>query len=845
MVRHTPTIAPLALVAALTIGGCCGDPPRWADLEPLVLDSGAGSVELLDWIIDDRGDLEFDAASDDPGLIAYADGSTLELQAQPGWQGVATVALTAWDECGNEASTTVEVQVGEVGDDDDDTVDPFVDPCGVTFVYEPQGHPDAVAVAGTFNDWSTETHRMDLQPDGSYALYVDGDELPPGAYPYKFVEISGSSEGWACDPHAALIHCDEGYKDPHDNTWAQDCSLGADSCNSMVVVTDYDAPRLLVERLDIDHAGGTVSLEVSFAPGCAGDEAAAGSATLDGTAIESAWTGDGFQVDLDGLSEGRHTLRLRAEDGAGRQAEEVYVPLWIEAQDGWQRGVMYYAFVDRFVNGDRAIDGSEGAGYELSSYMGGDLQGVIDALDYLEDLGVNVIWLSNPQDNAEGAWEGDCADSSAYHGYWPDDPYAVEEHFGGEDALRDLVEAAHARQMRVVMDWVGNHVHQDHPYYRDHGDTWFNEPVMCRVGDDYSNFDDIPEVCWFAEYLPDIRYYEPEPLVQMVEDALWWITTYDLDGFRVDGAKHVPHSVLWNVTSRIDQLVEHAAAGGTTEFYTVGETFSFDRQWIVTYVNDHELDAQFDFPLYGAVRSALVDDGTTMRDLSAARADSDATYGGALMSTFLGNHDVSRFTSYGEVGGWADSSESACSVADVVGDDWWLQRLALAFTFLMTSPGLPLIYYGDEIGMPGYHDPDNRHPLWWYSATLNEDGPGPFGLDEYAAGLYHPQMGEVLDHVAALGAARRAHPALWSGDETEWWIDDDTWGYARVSGDDAALVILHRGWQDTTLDNGLEFAGLPADATYVDLLSGETFTAAGDAISIPMRGNSSRVLVVQ
>ncbi|MBT3220330.1 MAG: hypothetical protein HN348_14690, partial [Proteobacteria bacterium] len=726
------------------------------------------------------------------------------------------------------------------GDDDDD-FDPHVDPCGITFVYETEDNPDSVAVAGDFNEWSTETHLLEGRRDGLWSLFVDGDELSPGAWPYKFVEIDGSTEKWACDANAGLIHCEEGYKEPSDTSWTQDCSPGADSCNSMFIVDDFDKPRLAVTNLDIDSTIGTVDLEAEFKAGCAGDDAADWSATLDGTDIDDAWSESGFTFSLSGLSEGRHTIRLNAADGADREAESVHIPLWIEQDDGWQSGVMYYAFADRFANGDTSIDTSEGASSELASYMGGDFQGLTDALSYLEDLGVTIIWISNPQDNAENAWGGDCGTYSGYHGYWPDDAYAVEEHYGGASALKTLVAEAHSRQMRVVMDWVCNHVHQNHPYYQSHPE-WFNDQVLCKVGDDYSNFDLIPETCWFAEYLPDVKYYEPDPLDLMVEDAIWWAKEYDLDGFRVDGAKHVPHSVIWNLTTRLDEELEHSYAGGNQEFYTVGETFTFDRNLIVAYVNDNELDAQFDFPLYGTLRSAFIDDSATLQDLKNSMAASQSAYGDALMSTFLGNHDVSRFTSYGSAGSWAGSSDSACIVADAVTDDWWYGRLELAWTYLLTQPGIPLIYYGDEIGMPGHADPDNRHPLWWYSSAIANGTGGPFTLADFAGGIYHSQMEPVLWHLAALGQARRDHPALYGGAEAEWWSEADTYAYARVSGSDEALVIIHRGWWDATLENSLAFAGL-TDGTYTDVLSGDTFEASGDWISVFMAGNSSRVLV--
>jgi neopullulanase len=838
----------LALCLVIFAGGCCGDPPEWVDLAAVELVDGAGSFNLLEWVIDENTELSFESESEDEGLIAYVEGATLELQAQPGWEGIAFVVLTVFDDCGQSDAINLEVQVGDVGDDDDDddddddTVDPFVDPCGVTFVYEPQGNPTDVAVAGDFNDWATDTHPLEEQQDGTWALYLDKDELPPGLYPYKFVELDGAYEAWTCDPQAGLIHCEEGYKAPDDTSWTQDCTLNGDSCNSLLVVRDHDLPRLVVQELSIDAAAGDVVLDLSFRQGCAGDGPGDYTVELDGDEIDSGDSAPELIVTRDGLAPGRHTLRVTMADNAGRVADEVFVPFWVEERDGWERGVMYYAFIDRFVNGDTSIDTSEGASYELAGYMGGDFQGLIDALAYLDDLGVNIIWISNPQDNAEGPWGGDCGTYSGYHGYWPDDPFAVEEHYGGDAALHALVAEAHGRGMRVVMDWVGNHVHEDHPYYVQHAADWFNEPILCKIGDDYSNFDLIPETCWFAEYLPDIRYYEAAVLDQMVEDAIWWVRTYDLDGFRVDGAKHVPHSVLWNLGTRLNQEVEHRYAGGDQDFYTVGETFTFDRALITAYVNDNELDAQFDFPLYGTLRATFVDDTATFGDLEASMQASRDAYGDALMSTFLGNHDVSRFTSYGDAGGWADSEESACVVAEPIGDAWWYDRLQLAWSYLLTQPGIPLIYYGDEIGMPGYRDPDNRHPLWWYSAAINEST-GAFDLDEFADGLYHDAMAPVLWDLSALGQARRDHPAFYSGTETQWWLDTDTMAYARVEGSDQVLVILHRGWWETTLDNGLAFAGLDTDGTYVDILTGETFDASSDFISIFMPGNSARVLV--
>jgi len=233
-----------------------------------------------------------------------------------------------------------------------------------------------------------------------------------------------------------------------------------------------------------------------------------------------------------------------------------------------------------------------------------------------------------------------------------------------------------------------------------------------------------------------------------------------------------------------------------------------------------------------------------MVDLEAATATSDASYEGAVMSAFLGNHDVSRFVSYAASGSWADSDDSACVVADVPTDPALYDRLRLAWTFLLTRPGLPLVYYGDELGIPGYADPGNRLPLWWYSSAFGASG--EVGLEEVAAGLHHPDEHEaVLRHVAALGQARREHPALHEGAEAEWWIEPDVWAYARVSGDDEALVILNRSSSERTLSNGLSFAGLTPGGTWGDVLTGATFAASGDSLAVTVPALDARVLVLQ
>lgn len=735
---------------------------------------------------------------------------------------------------------------------DSDTVGP-AGSCATTFRFEATGDtpPDQVALAGVFNDWDSAANPLTEVSPGVWEGSVD---LPPGAHPYKFVEITEWSmgeqyEGFVCDPEAELVHCEVGYKEPWDMGWTHECGSGtSSSCNSMVVVPDCNAPQLELEQLSVDRSAGTASLSLAGLPGNGG-EIVDVQATLDGNPTSLSWSGTTGSLSLTGLSSGRHTVRIDATDASGNTAEQLYVPLWMDAagEAPYREGSIYFAFVDRFANGDLSIDGSEGATAPIADYMGGDFQGVTAMLDYLDDLGVRTIWLSNPQDNTEGAWAGDCdGDFAGYHAYWPDQARAVEEHFGTEADLHALVDGAHARGMRVIMDWVANHVHETHPYAANA--EWFNELAVCKDSSGgQSNWDRIPEECWFAPYLPDIDYSQPEILHLMVEDALWWVKTYDLDGLRVDAVKHMPHAVVWNLEERIRREIEHREAGGDTEFWTVGETFDgIERiQAYITTEGRPQLDGQFDFPLYYAVNSAFGERSITMYDLDAALLTSEGAWGGALMSSFLGNHDVMRFTSV-NTEGWQSSCEEGVGLRNA-GEPWdsaIYGRMRLAWTFLFTQDMVPLVYYGDEFGLPGYTDPDNRQPLWWRLGAV--DG-GSVGSVEEAAAEVGGEAGEVARHVGKLGRARRDHPAFWRGERVQWWIEDEVWAYARVDPEtgDQMLAVINRSDSERWLTNGLAFAGLTPGAVYVDVLTDEENTASGDEITVYLPPMSSRVYVLK
>ncbi len=714
--------------------------------------------------------------------------------------------------------------------------------------------PTSVSIVGDFNNWESGLHPLVEVSPGVWEADLP---LPVGHHIYRVAEVyewsQDTFETTTCDPGSELIQCPEGYKEPWDTQWEMTCGPGTESvCSSFVVVDDCTVPVLEVTSLSVDRSAGTASVVVEGTPGLSASGLTSAEVLLDGAAVSGSWTGTTLSLSLTGLSEGRHTLRITGTDDAGGTSEVLHIPFWTDeaGDDAFAAGSIYFAFVDRIANGDPSNDSPEGATDPLGEYQGGDYQGLIDILPYLDDLGVRTLWLSNPQDNAEGAWDGDCSSTyTGYHAYWPDQAREVEEHFGDGELLHQLVEEAHARNIRVIVDWVANHVHQDHPYAIDHPD-WFYPMALCK---DFSggqqNWDRIPESCAFAPYLPDIDYGNPDVLHAMVDDAIWWAKEYDLDGFRVDAVKHMPHSVPWNLEQRIRHELEFREAGGDTQFWTVGETFDGTER-IQAYISREgrpQLDGQFDFPLYYAVNSAFGNYSISLRDLESATIGSLAAWGpDALMSSFLGNHDVNRYTSFTNEG-WQSGCEGDGATprnASYVDNTDIHAGMRLAWTFLFTQPMVPLIYYGDEIGMPGYHDPDNRQPMEWYAGDIS--GGAVQSVSDMAAAV-GGQGATTVDHVGKLGRARQAHPGMWRGEMVQWWLEDDVWGYARVDPEtgDSTLTILNRSWDERWLSNGTTFAGLPSDGTLEDVLTGDTFTISGDSVNIQMDGKSSRVLVLR
>ncbi|MEW5740955.1 MAG: alpha-amylase family glycosyl hydrolase [Myxococcota bacterium] len=491
----------------------------------------------------------------------------------------------------------------------------------------------------------------------------------------------------------------------------------------------------------------------------------------------------------------------------------------------WRDAVIYFVFVDRFLDADPSNNCTVAGADPAGQYQGGDWKGVTRRIDegYFTQLGVNALWLTVPVKNPTVAGRGaDGRTYSGYHGYWPVDLDALESCFGTEADLKALVDAAHAKGIQVLFDFAMVHLHSSAPVFQQHPE-WFwpldfgGNQCVCGFGCDWNA---QGERCWFTDYLPHWNYTVPAARDYSVGRALALVERTGADGFRLDAIKHVDGSWLLELRRRLSAEVVPARTP-RPRFYLVGETYDFgNRDYLKSFVDvDTKMDGQFDFPLRLKLLQAVVMRQTPLTDLSAFVESNDAFYGPkAVMSTWIGNHDLGRVIHMAEdtplwVDPYADGKDRAWNNPPAVpGYRRPFERLANAFVFLFTSPGAPLLYYGDEVGLPGAGDPDNRRTMTW-------------------AGLTADQLW-LRGRVEKLGELRKRHAALRHGQRATLSVTADTWVYSMTKGAEVVYVALNRGDTDATV------TGLPAGAL-VDEYTG--VSVSGPSVQVPAR--SARVLV--
>ncbi|MFN3951859.1 MAG: alpha-amylase family glycosyl hydrolase [Thermaurantimonas sp.] len=386
----------------------------------------------------------------------------------------------------------------------------------------------------------------------------------------------------------------------------------------------------------------------------------------------------------------------------------------------WHATVWYFLMVDRFMNGDptndQKVDDPEIL--PLANYFGGDIEGIRTKIEdgYFDSLGVNAVWISPVTQNPEGAWGlwdkgGVRTRFSGYHGYWPVSNVRVDHRFGTDSELKALLSSGHQRGIRFILDYVANHVHQEHPVYRDNP-QWATPLYLPDGTLNTERWDDHRLTTWFDVFMPTLDLTRPEIVEPMTDSALVWLRDYDFDGFRHDATKHIDELFWRTLTRKIKQLDRVRKKGD--QIFQIGETYG-SPELIASYISSGMLDAQFDFNLYdAAIRYFATGEAADLEKLIATIRTSLKTYGmHHLMGNITGNQDRPRFISLASGDVRFDEDTKLAGYTRQIGKPQPIAYLKLQMltAFNMALAGIPILYYGDEIGMPGANDPDNRRMM--------------------------------------------------------------------------------------------------------------------------------------
>lgn len=560
-------------------------------------------------------------------------------------------------------------------------------------------------------------------------------------------------------------------------------------------------------------------------------------------------------------------------------AAEVHVATHVE---DWRDEVIYQLLTDRFANGSAGNDFRVQPD-AMARYHGGDWQGIVDHLDYIEELGVTALWISPIVRNVDTD-----AGVDGYHGYWAQDLTRLNPHFGDLAALRNLVNECHARNIKVIVDIVTNHLGQVFYYginlngvpdanvygsgssspltrvteYDPDYDTrgvqaftslgeaggapihFFDMPEIFRVPpmpeifqteEAYHRrgriFDyNVREQVLFGDFpggLKDVNTENPAVVQAMIDVYTSWALSTDIDGYRIDTLKHVDNPFWQSFTSEVRSRL---AARGKTNFFLFGEVFDGDDEFVGTYTSPGMLDSVVYFPQKFQVFADIFQNGMPTRKIEELYNLRATHYGTTPQEGGIGVAPTEALVNFFDN---HDLPRFLFARNDIQGRD----ALRAAFAYLILEDGIPCLYYGDEQDFQGGNDPGNREDLW----TTGYD-----------------TSGETFQWVSRLLRLRAEHTALRRGTFDLRWVTDRTGderdagivAFERKSGTDYALVVINTLGTHESETTAVDSGGGPMITTrnegdhLVDAISGDRFTVeANGALTLRVGPHETRILL--
>ncbi|TVZ25308.1 glycosidase [Gillisia sp. Hel_I_86] len=469
---------------------------------------------------------------------------------------------------------------------------------------------------------------------------------------------------------------------------------------------------------------------------------------------------------------------------------------------------MYLIMPDRFANGNPENDSSpkmveKADRTNLGGRHGGDLQGVIDNLDYLEDLGITTLW-STPllEDNDK---------TYSYHTYAQSDVYTIDPRYGSNEDYKKLADEMHKRDMKLVMDYVTNHWGAEHWMIKDlptydwihqfPGYANSNYRMTTQYDPNRSQID--WKYCvdgWFVSSMPDLNQSNPLVLNYLTQNAIWWIEYANLDGFRVDTYSYNDKDGIAAWTKAIMKEYPH--------FNIVGEVWMHDQAQISYWQKDSPIGAiqsynsnlpsVMDFTLHDAIMSVF-DEENASWDQGMIKVYenfvNDFLYADINnMLVFAGNHDTDRFN-------------------EIYKSD--LNKYKLAMTLVLTTRGIPQLYYGDEIGMVG-----NKAKLG--DGDIRRDFPGGWKGDSQSAfseagrtdvqNSYHSFTKKLLNY-------RKNKEVLHFGKLLQYLPENNVYVYFRYNDTARVMVVINNNTEDQELDLARFAEGLAESSAGKEIIS--------------------------
>ncbi|EPY09433.1 alpha-glycosidase [Paenibacillus alvei] len=465
-------------------------------------------------------------------------------------------------------------------------------------------------------------------------------------------------------------------------------------------------------------------------------------------------------------------------------------PTWVKD------AVFYQIFPERFANGDKSNDPEGvlpwGGEPKPDNYFGGDLQGVIDHLDHLEKLGITAIYFTP------------IFEATTNHKYDTKNYMQVDPHFGSNEKLKELVEACHSRGIRILLDAVFNHSGYAFEPYRDvleKGEQsaykdWFHvRQFPLEVVDGIPTFDTFA----FTPMMPKLNTENPEVKKYLLEVARYWIEEVGIDGWRLDVANEVDHQ-FWREFRQTVKAVNPDA-------YILGEMFHEGMMWL----QGDQFDAVMNYPFTYALHDFFAEEKVDGLQFSQAIQHQLASYpqqANEVMFNLLDSHDTTRLL-------------TLCG-----GDK---RKMKLAALFQLTFLGTPCIYYGDEVGLDGGHDPGCRKCMEWDEAKQDQD---------------------LLSFYQGAIALRHANAALRTGSFrfVHALESDRVIAYERAAEDGHWLFVLNASEEKRTVDVAA-FDGCDGNWTDVELVSGKTgrdkVQGSSTELQVEVEGMNWRILKME